>query len=301
MAPPGVEKTETKTKYATKEEHPEGASHHPEHHGGGGSHGHQESKAKTPHSPVLIEQPGATKSSKLDGKGLRVTIIASRWYEKVIHSLTEACCEELLDKGVAEADLHLVEVSGAFELPYAAARVIHCKDSSHRTDAVICIGCLVKDGTHMCETMSQAVANGIMKLNVASDTPVIFGVLCCENEGQAHSCAAKKTSCGGGEGHKCNHGVAWAQSALEMAHLKRCVAGKKSEQCRCTRCESRSGASGAKHESGKSQPHQLLKTQARDLSWLRLPPGQMLVPRLQLCGLQQQREDNWDEDADAIA
>ncbi|KAE9034854.1 hypothetical protein PR003_g8150 [Phytophthora rubi] len=253
MAPPGVEKTTAKTKVATKEEHVGGAS---EHHGEGGSHGHHESKHKTPHSPVLIEQPGATESSRLDGNGLRVTIIASRWYGKVIHSLTEACSEELLDKGVAEDDLHLVEVSGAFELPYAAARVIHCKDSSRRPDAVICVGCIVKDGTHMCETMSQAVANGIMKLNVTSDTPVIFGVLCCENEGQAQSCAAKKASYGGGEGQKCNHGVAWAQSALEMAHLKRCAAGKKSEHCRCTRCESRIGAVGAKQESGKSHESQ---------------------------------------------
>ncbi|KAE9073498.1 hypothetical protein PF007_g25786 [Phytophthora fragariae] len=253
MAPPGVEKTTAKTKVATKEEHVGGAS---EHHGEGGSHGHHESKHKTPHSPVLIEQPGATESSRLDGNGLRVTIIASRWYGKVIHSLTDACSEELLDKGVAEDDLHLVEVSGAFELPYAAARVIHCKDSSRRPDAVICVGCIVKDGTHMCETMSQAVANGIMKLNVTSDTPVIFGVLCCENEGQAQSCAAKKASYGGGEGQKCNHGVAWAQSALEMAHLKRCAAGKKSEHCRCTRCERRIGAVGAKQESGKSHESQ---------------------------------------------
>ncbi|GMF45254.1 unnamed protein product [Phytophthora fragariaefolia] len=247
-------------KFATKEEHTEGASPHPGHHGEVGSRGHHESKAKTPHSPVLIEQLGATESSKLDGKGLRVTIIASRWYDKVIHSLTKACSEELMDKGVAGDDLHLVEVSGAFELPYVAARVIHCKDSSHRPDAVICIGCIVKDGTHMCETMSQAVANGIMKLNVTSDTPVIFGVLCCENEGQAHSCAAKKTSYGGGDGQKCNHGVSWAQSALEMAHLKRFAAGKKSEHCRCTRCESRDGSKSAEHKSDSHQPHKSLKT-----------------------------------------
>ncbi|GMF65206.1 unnamed protein product [Phytophthora lilii] len=246
-------------KFATKEEHPEGAPHgHPsEHHGESSGHGHHEGKTKTPHSPVLIEQPGTSASSKLDGTGLRVTIIAARWYEKVIHSLTEACSEELLAKGVAEDNLHLVEVAGAFELPFAAARVIHCKDASYRPDAVVCIGCIVNDATHMSETMGQAVANGIMKLNVTSDTPVIFGVLCCKNEGQAQSCAAAKESCGGGEGHKCNHGVSWAQSALEMAHLKRCVAGKKSEKCRCTRCVSRSTSERTKHESGK---HESLKS-----------------------------------------
>ncbi|EEY64837.1 uncharacterized protein PITG_15629 [Phytophthora infestans T30-4] len=181
-------------------------------------------------------QPGAAQSRQLDGSGLKVTIVASRWYEKVIHSLVDACSDELLAKGVAEDDLHVVEVAGAFELPFAAARLVHCKDTSHRPDAVICIGCLVSDSTHTCETMSHAVANGIMKLNVTFDTPVIYGVLCCDNESQAHSCAEKR-SCGSGEDEKCNHGVAWAQSALEMAHLKRCMAAKK--ECTCKDCKCR--------------------------------------------------------------
>ncbi|POM65025.1 6,7-dimethyl-8-ribityllumazine synthase, partial [Phytophthora palmivora] len=90
---------------------------------------------------------------------------------------------------------------------------------------------------HMCETMGHAVANGIMKLNVTSDTPVICGVLCCDNESQAHSCAEKRSSCGSGEGQMCNHGVAWAQSALEMAHLKRCTSTKNKDDV-CTSCGS---------------------------------------------------------------
>ncbi|ETN15688.1 6,7-dimethyl-8-ribityllumazine synthase [Phytophthora nicotianae INRA-310] len=212
---PGVETTTSKMKISTKEEHPVGASH-----------GHEEGKSEATHSPVLIEQPGTAESSKLDGSGLRVTIVAARWYEKVIQSLVDACSDELLAKGVAEEDLHVVEVAGAFELPFAAARLVHCKDASHRPDAVICIGCLVNDATHTCETMSHAVANGIMKLNVTFDTPVIYGVLCCDSESQAYTCAEKR-SCGAGEDQKCNHGVAWAQSALEMAHLKRCLSAKK--------------------------------------------------------------------------
>ncbi|KAG2985694.1 hypothetical protein JG687_00017803 [Phytophthora cactorum] len=240
---PGVEKTTSKMKFATKEEHPVGASH-----GQGESHGHEEGKTEATHSPVLIEQPGAAQSRKLDGSGLRVTIVAARWYEKVIHSLVDACSDELVAKGVAEDDLHLVEVAGVFELPFAAARLVHCKDTSHRPDAVICIGCLVSDATHTCETMSHAVANGMMKLNVTSDTPVIYGVLCCDSESQAHSCVEKR-SCGAGEDQKCNHGVAWAQSALEMAHLKRCMAAKKLERCCCTRCESRGSGENSKHKS----------------------------------------------------
>jgi len=243
---PGVEATTAKT----EDQAHRGLGQATEH---GGNHGvpHHEGKGRGPHGPVLIEEPGTAQSSKLDGKGLRVTIIATRWYDKVLESLVEACSQELLAKGVAEDDLHLVEVAGAFEIPFAAARLVHGKDSSHRPDAVVCIGCIVKDATHMSETMSQAVANGIMKLNVTSDTPMIFGVLCCNSEGQAQSCAEEREC---GEGRKCNHGVAWAQSALEMAHLKRCAAAKKLEHCACVRCVGREGKKqgGSKHTAAEA-------------------------------------------------
>ncbi|KAH7484972.1 6,7-dimethyl-8-ribityllumazine synthase [Phytophthora ramorum] len=240
-------KTTTKMKHTEKSE--------------GAPHSQEEGKAASPHGPVLIEQPGVAQSGKLDGTGLRVAIIASRWYEKVVHSLVKECSDELLAKGVADDDLHLVEVAGAFEIPFAAARLVHCKDVSHRPDAVICIGCIVNDATHMCETMSHAVAHGIMELNVKSETPVIFGVLCCDSESQADTCAEKRSCSAGGEGHKCSHGVSWAQSALEMAHLKRCTSAKKAEQCRCVRCASRGDESGkhkaSKHESGKHESETL--------------------------------------------
>ncbi|RLN98711.1 hypothetical protein BBJ28_00012682 [Nothophytophthora sp. Chile5] len=224
MAPPAVAST-TEVKHTVGEggAHGGGRGH------GGHGHGHgEEGKAGDPAKPVVIVEPGPTGSDKLDGKGPRVTIVAARWYEKVIHSLVEACSEELLDKGVAEKDLECVEVAGAFELPFAAARVIECS-GSQRPDTVICIGCFVKDATMACELMGPAVATGIMKLNVDTDVPVICGLLCCESESQAHACTTEQTSRGGGGGTKCNHGVSWAQSALEMAHLKRCLTAKRAE------------------------------------------------------------------------
>ncbi|KAI9907826.1 hypothetical protein PsorP6_016236 [Peronosclerospora sorghi] len=100
----------------------------------------------------------------------------------------------------------------------------------------------------MCETLSEAVGHGIMHLNVTSSTLVIYGVLSCESGSQAHSCAEKR-SCGGiEEDHKCNHGVAWAQSALQMAHLKRCASVKEMERCSCVSCESRSRSKSGDHK-----------------------------------------------------
>ncbi|CAI5701181.1 unnamed protein product [Peronospora effusa] len=259
----GFEKLTEKMKHSSKEEHSDDRE--------SGSHGHHEGKAEAPVSPVLIDRPGASDTSKLDGKGLQVTIVASHWYGKVVHSLVDACSKELLAKGVEEDSLHLVEVAGAFELPFAAARLIDCKDKSRRPDAVICIGCMVQDSTHMCEIMSQAVAHGIMQLNVTSDTPVIFGVLSCASESQAQSCTKMQSCCGIDESHKCNHGVSWAQSALQMAHLKRCSSAREMERCCCTRCVGRgSGKSGErkseKHESSKHESCASCKSSPGDCS-----------------------------------
>jgi len=87
--------------------------------------------------------------------------------------------------------------------------------SSHLPDydVVICIGCLIKGETMHFEYICQAVTQGIMDLNVRTETPVVFGVLTCLTEDQA-----KKRS-GLGE-HSHNHGEDWGHTAVEMALLR---------------------------------------------------------------------------------
>jgi len=187
-----------------------------------------------------VEEPGAsfTASRQLDGKGLTVAIVFSRWYGKeVVDPLVEACKNELLEKGVSSSNVIRVEVSGAFEIPFAASRLIQTKHD--KLDAVICIGCMVKGATMAYEFVSEAVTMAVMKLNVMTDTPVIFGMLTCASADQAKQCAADIGGCCGST-KKCSHGVEWAQSALEMAHLKRWTATQIAKECKCKcHCESK--------------------------------------------------------------
>lgn len=190
--------------------------------------------AGTEAKPVLVESPGATGSMrKLDGKDLTIAIVFSRWYGKeVVDPLVKACKNELLAKGVSSSNLIRIEVSGAFEIPFAASRLIQTKHD--QLDAVICIGCMVKGATMAYEFVSEAVTMAVMKLNVMTNTPVVFGVLTCANEGQAKQCAADSGGCGSeATSKKCNHGIEWAQSALKMAHLKRCTAAQIAKKCQC--------------------------------------------------------------------
>ncbi|CAI5742825.1 unnamed protein product [Hyaloperonospora brassicae] len=247
--------------HGSRHEHHGGGSSHEQHYGEGGRHEHRkggsshEGKNRVAACPVLIERSGATQTSRFDGKPFRVTIVASHWYEKVVHSLVDACSKELLDKGVTEDNLQVVEVAGAFELPFTAARLIASKNTGHRPDAVVCIGCFVEDTTRTCETMRQAVAHGIMELNVTSGVPVIFGVLCCDNASQAHSFAEKRSCYGIDDNERCNFGVSWAQSALQMAHLNRCTSAKEMEHCSCFRSEGRSSGDNDEHKH-KGQKHE---------------------------------------------
>lgn len=185
----------------------------------------------SPPQPVLVGDPGTTGSRKLSGKGLRIAVVATRWYnDEIVHPLVAACCKELKDKGVAKEDLTCVEVAGAFELPFVAGRLIEARRDE--LDAVVCIGCMVKGATMSYEFVSEAVTMGIMKLNVKTDTPVVFGVLTAVSKEEAKACTVARDSCGGSS-RKCNHGVEWAQSALEMARLKQCAMARISDKCRC--------------------------------------------------------------------
>lgn len=188
--------------------------------------------------PVLVDDPGATGSRVLSGKDLRIAIVATRWYGKeIVNPLAMACSKELQDKGVTHDNLICLQVSGAFELPFAAMRLIQAEGD--KLDAVVCIGCMVKGRTMAYEFISEAVTMGIMKLNIKTDTPVIFGVLTVESEDDAKACAEARGSCGGSS-RKCSHGVEWAQSALEMARLKHCTAPKIAEKCKCQcHCETK--------------------------------------------------------------
>ena len=170
-------------------------------------------------SSLLNYDPGFFKGvsfDQVDGRGLRVAIVYARWNAEIVSPLVDKCVSELLECGVSEDDIIRQHVPGSYELPYGASRVIH----SQRLDAIICIGCLIKGETMHFEYIAEAVSHGIMKVQLDSGVPVVFGVLTCLTEDQARSRAGLKTS-DGKEGK--NHGGDWARTAVEMAQLRKCT------------------------------------------------------------------------------
>lgn len=145
--------------------------------------------------------------SPQDGSSLRIGIVVANWNNDITNKLLRGCKQALKKNKVKATHITVVHVPGAFELPFAARTLIETESF----DAIVVLGCLIKGETLHFEVIAQAVANGVMELNVDEEVPVIFGVLTCLTEQQA-----KKRSQG-----KENHGILWGQSAVHMALLKK--------------------------------------------------------------------------------
>lgn len=118
-------------------------------------------------------------SPKLSGK--KFVIVVSRWNDDITEAMYSGARQALLDSGVKKSNILRRDVPGSFELPLAAKRYTAMKE----IDAVICLGCVIQGETPHFDYICQAVANGIMQVNLTSGKPVAFGVLTTLDKKQA--------------------------------------------------------------------------------------------------------------------
>ena len=143
--------------------------------------------------------------------GYRIALIASRFNDGVTTGLVRGARGALATCGVADDDVTLVWVPGAFEIPATARRLA----GTGRFDAIVCLGCVIKGDTMHFEYIASATSQGIMNVSVESEIPVVFGVLTVLTVEQAMARAADGPENKGGEA---------ALAAVEMASLHRQLA-----------------------------------------------------------------------------
>ncbi|KAF8633853.1 hypothetical protein AX15_001224 [Amanita polypyramis BW_CC] len=180
----------------------------------------------------------------LDGASLRIAIVHARWNKIIIDALVAGAISKLKACGVKEANIVIQSVPGSFELPLGCSKVIagsriqagsnllgsvthlHSRpgtpslggaSSNQPFDAVIAIGVLIKGATMHFEYICDSVSHALMKVQLESGVPVIFGVLTALNDEQALERAG--LSSGENRGH--NHGEDWGLAAVEMGALAR--------------------------------------------------------------------------------
>jgi len=160
-----------------------------------------------------------------DGSGFRIAIVHARWNDAIISSLVSGTIAKLQAQGVKRENIVVKTVPGSYELPFATQKLIEggktqasnaapsmlassanllslidsSKDTTSPTtkeggasavssrpfDAVIAIGCLIKGSTMHFEYICDAVSHGLMRVQLDTGTPVIFGVLTALTEDQA--------------------------------------------------------------------------------------------------------------------
>jgi 6,7-dimethyl-8-ribityllumazine synthase len=144
----------------------------------------------------------------LIGTGLKVGIVVSRFNELLSSRLLSGAMDALKRHDVAESDVDVAWVPGAFEIPLLAKRLAE----SGRYDAVIALGVVIRGGTPHFEYVAAEVSKGIARVSLDSGVPVAFGVITADTIEQAVERAGTKAG---------NKGWAAAASAIEMANLVR--------------------------------------------------------------------------------
>ncbi|MBH8572904.1 6,7-dimethyl-8-ribityllumazine synthase [Nostocaceae cyanobacterium CENA369] len=142
---------------------------------------------------------------------LRFAVVIGRFNDLVTAKLLEGCQDCLKRHGVDPNphgnQVDYVWVPGSFEVPIVARQLA----LSHRYDAVICLGAVIRGQTPHFDYVSSEVAKGIAAASFQTGVPVIFGILTVDTMQQALERA----------GIKANHGWDYALNALEMASLMR--------------------------------------------------------------------------------
>ena len=138
----------------------------------------------------------------LDGDGLRIGIVQSRFNEPVCNGLADACIEELERLGVTGEDVLLVTVPGALEIPLALQKLAE----SGQFDALIALGAVIRGETYHFELVSNESGSGTSRIALDFGIPVANAVLTTENDEQAVARMTEK-------------GRDAARTAVEMANL----------------------------------------------------------------------------------
>jgi 6,7-dimethyl-8-ribityllumazine synthase len=116
-----------------------------------------------------------------DGTGLRIAVVCARFNDSITTTLLEGARDALTQCRVANGDVTVVWVPGAFEIPMVAKRLA----KSGSVDAVVTLGAVIRGDTGHYDLVAGQCAAGVQQVSLETGIPVIFGVLTTETVEQA--------------------------------------------------------------------------------------------------------------------
>ncbi len=151
-----------------------------------------------------------TFEGQLTVSGEKFCIIISRFNDFIGSKLLSGAVDELKRHGVADENIDIVKVPGAFEIPLASKKFA----KTGKYNAIITLGAVIKGSTPHFDYVSAEVSKGVAQVALETGIPVIFGILTTDNIEQAIERAGTKAG---------NKGADAAKTAIEMANLVKLV------------------------------------------------------------------------------
>jgi len=147
-----------------------------------------------------------TTEGQFHGVSGRFALVVGRWNSFVVEHLVSGAVDTLKRHGIADEQIEIVRVPGAFEIPLACQAVAKNTDC----DAIIALGAVIRGGTPHFEHVAGECTKGIAQVSLDTGKPIAFGVLTVDTIEQAVERSGTKAG---------NKGAEAAMSALEMVSV----------------------------------------------------------------------------------
>ena len=145
---------------------------------------------------------------QLDASGRKFALVVSRFNEFITKRLLGGAVDCLQRHGAKEADLEVIWVPGAFEIPYVAKRLAE----NGKYDGIVCLGAVIRGATPHFDYVAGEVAKGVARVAMETGVPAIYGVVTADSIEQAVERAGAKVG---------NRGFDAALATIELVSLYR--------------------------------------------------------------------------------
>lgn len=149
-----------------------------------------------------------TIEGSLTVQNARFCLVVARFNSFVVESLLDGAIDALKRHGASDADITVVRVPGAFEMPLALEKLA----AKGGYDAIVALGAVIRGGTPHFDFVAGECVKGMAQVTLKHQVPIAFGVLTVDTIEQAIERAGTKAG---------NKGAEAAMSAIEMVNVLR--------------------------------------------------------------------------------
>ena len=154
----------------------------------------------------IMAQPKIVEGGLVVAPGTKICIVASRFNHFIVDRLVDGAIDAFVRHGGDAADVTLVKVPGAWEIPLVVKRLADSK----KTHGIVALGAVIRGSTPHFDYVAAEVTKGIAHVSMDSGVPVAFGVLTTDSIEQAVERAGTKAG---------NKGWEACVSTIEMIAL----------------------------------------------------------------------------------